>query len=90
MQCSKNFCLGSLKFSSAVLKPPKSDVVQSRISLGTKRPLPGYFIKHLGMILFFLFQVSHSKNGSINTIKVQKLVNGYVKKYKYMEKRDTQ
>merc|ERR1712117_352354 len=35
-------------------------------------------------------KVSHSKNGSINTIKVQKLVNGYVKKYKYMEKRDTQ
>jgi len=33
-------------------------------------------------------KVSHSKNGSINTIKVQKLVNGYVKKYKYMEKRE--
>ena len=39
--------------------------------------------------MFISFQVSHSKNGSINTIKVQKLVNGYVKKYKYMEKRET-
>merc|ERR1712061_62493 len=33
-------------------------------------------------------KISHSKNGSINTIKVQKLVNGYLKKYKYMEKRE--
>lgn len=31
-------------------------------------------------------KVCHSKNGAINTMKIQKLVNGYVKKYHHVEK----
>ncbi len=34
-----------------------------------------------------LLQVCHNKNREINTNKIQKMVEGYVKKYKYREKR---
>lgn len=32
-------------------------------------------------------KICHSKNGAINTIKIQKLVQGYVKKYHHFEKK---
>ena len=35
------------------------------------------------------FQVCHSKKGDINPLKIQKLVIGYVKKYKHVQKRQT-
>lgn len=35
-------------------------------------------------------KVCHSKNGDINPLKIQKLVNGYVKKYNYLKKKGLQ
>ena len=42
--------------------------------------------KH-GLIAIVRFQVCHSKNGDINPVKIQKLVNGYVKKYSHLRKK---
>lgn len=36
--------------------------------------------------LILFFQVCHSKKGDINPTKIQKLVKGYVRKYKHARK----
>ena len=42
---------------------------------------------YFNLDIFFLLQVCHSKKGDINPTKIQKLVKGYVRKYKATRKK---